>query len=147
MSERKYRQRGYMDDPRDRERPGQGSSNQAKREQAPRGQPPLAPKTPNMPGFRDVVRCARCGNVLTPPIGLDTRCERCGTELHSCAQCAHFDTGSRFECTQPIEARITPKDAKNACTFFGARVTMERETKSSGQAPTARQAFDDLFKF
>jgi hypothetical protein len=147
MSERKYRQRGYQDDPRDRERPGQGSSNQAKREQAPRGQPPLAPKTPNMPGFRDVVRCARCGNVLSPPIGLDTRCERCGSELHSCAQCAHFDTGSRFECTQPIEARITPKDAKNACTFFAARVTMERETKSSGQAPTARQAFDDLFKF
>jgi hypothetical protein len=147
MSERKYRQRGYQDDPRDRERPGQGSSNQAKREQAPRGQPPLAPKTPNMPGFRDVVRCARCGNVLSPPIGFDTRCERCGSELHSCAQCAHFDTGSRFECTQPIEVRITPKDAKNACTFFAARVTMERETKSSGQAPTARQAFDDLFKF
>jgi hypothetical protein len=147
MSERKYRQRGYQDDPRDRERPGQGSSNQAKREQAPRGQPPLAPKTPNMPGFHDVVRCARCGNVLSPPIGFDTRCERCGSELHSCAQCAHFDTGSRFECTQPIEARITPKDAKNACTFFAARVTMERETKSSGQAPTARQAFDDLFKF
>jgi hypothetical protein len=147
MSERKYRQRGYQDDPRDREKPGKGSSNQAKREQAPRGQPPLAPKTPNMPGFRDVVRCARCGNVLSPPIGFDTRCDRCGTELHSCAQCAHFDTGSRFECTQPIEARITPKDAKNACTFFSARVTMERETKSSGQAPTARQAFDDLFKF
>jgi hypothetical protein len=147
MSDRKYRQRGYQDDPRDRERPGQGSSNQAKREQAPRGQPPLAPKTPNMPGFRDVVRCARCGNVLSPPIGFDTRCERCGSELHSCAQCAHFDTGSRFECTQPIEARITPKDAKNACTLFAARVTMERETKSSGQAPTARQAFDDLFKF
>jgi hypothetical protein len=146
MSERKYRQRGYMDDPRDRERTSPGSP-QEKREYTPRGQPPLAPKTPNMPGFRDVVRCARCGHILSPPIGFDTRCDRCGSDLHSCAQCAHFDTGSRFECTQPIEARISPKDTKNACRLFEAKVTLERETKSSGQTPTARKAFDDLFKF
>ncbi len=148
MSDRKYRQRGYQDDPRDRERgSGSGKPPAAKREYTPRGQPPLAPKSPNMPGFRDVVRCARCGHVLSPPIGFETRCERCGAELHSCAQCAHFDTGSRFECTQPIEARVSPKDARNACTFFEARVTLERETKSPAGPPSARKAFDDLFKF
>jgi hypothetical protein len=148
MSDRKYRQRGYMDDPRDRERgPKAKPTGESTREQTPRGQPPLAPKSPNMPGFREVVRCARCGHVLSPPIGYETRCERCGTELHSCAQCAHFDTGSRFECTQPILARVSPKDAKNACTLFEARLTVERETKSSGGPPSARKAFDDLFKF
>jgi hypothetical protein len=146
MSDRKYRQRGYMDDPRDRDRERGAKPPQPKREQTPRGQTPLQPKTPNMPGFHEVVRCARCGHVLSPPIGFDTRCERCGAELHSCAQCAHFDTGSRFECTEPIPARISPKDAKNACTLFEARVTLERETKSTGPT-SARKAFDDLFKF
>ena len=99
-----------------------------------------------MPGFREVVRCARCGYVLSPPIGVDTRCARCGADLHSCAQCTSFDTGSRFECMQTIPARISPKDARNECTLFAARVTVERET-SSPPTSSARKAFDDLFKF
>jgi hypothetical protein len=56
-----------------------------------------------------------------------------------------FDTGAPLECLQTIPARISPKDARNACTFFEPRTTVERETKSA--APTsARTAFDDLFK-
>ena len=59
MSERKYRQRGYQDDPRE---PRREQKPAQKKEYAPRGQPPIAPRTFNMPGFREVVRCARCGN-------------------------------------------------------------------------------------
>jgi hypothetical protein len=153
MSERKYRQRGYQDEGRDRGRPRQDRPEGSPRPspatgRAPRGTPPDQPRRPNMPGFREVVRCARCGNVLSPPIGFETRCPRCGADLHSCAQCASFDTGSRFECMQPIDARISPKDARNACTLFEARVTVERETHSESAAPnSARKAFDDLFKF
>ena len=55
------------------------------------------------------------------------------------------DTGALFECQQTIPARVSPKDVRNACTFYEPRTTVERETKS--QAPTsARKAFDDLFK-
>jgi hypothetical protein len=61
MSERKYRQRGYQDEPRERTE----SRPQQKKEYAPRGQPPVSPKTFDMPGFREVVRCARCGHQLT----------------------------------------------------------------------------------
>ena len=60
--ERKYRQRGYQDEPREPRREHQPA---AKKEYAPRGQPPTAPKTFNMPGFREVVRCAPCGHELT----------------------------------------------------------------------------------
>ncbi len=141
MSDRKYRQRGYQDEPRDG---GLQKPPPPKREFEPRGRP-REPRAPNMPGFCEVVRCARCGNTLSAAIGDDTRCNRCGADLHACAQCVHFDTSRRFECTQPIPARISPKDARNACTFFEARVTVERETHSP--APhSARQAFDDLFK-
>jgi len=55
------------------------------------------------------------------------------------------DTGSALECQQPIPARISPKDTRNACTFFEPRTTVERETKSAPPA-SARKAFDDLFK-
>jgi hypothetical protein len=143
MSDRKYRQRGYQDDPRDRERASKPPAE--KRPQAPRGYGSREPRRMNMPGFRDVVRCARCGDVLSLPIAIGAQCPRCAADLHTCAQCASFDTSSRFECTQPVAERVSPKDTRNTCTFFEARVTVERETHST--APTsARKAFDDLFK-
>jgi hypothetical protein len=100
-----------------------------------------------MPGFREVLRCARCGFELTVASAWspDSQCQKCGADLHACAQCLHFDTGAPFECQQAIPARVSPKDARNACTFYEPRTTVERETKSVGQ-PSARKAFDDLFK-
>jgi hypothetical protein len=148
MSERKYRQRGYQDEPRDR-RPEQKP--EQKKEYAPRGQPPVQPKTFNMPGFREVVKCARCGAELTVAgaWGPTSQCPRCHSDLHSCAQCAHFDSSAPFECQRPIAARVSPKDARNECPHFEPRTTVERETKSSvspNSASGAKKAFDDLFK-
>jgi ribosomal protein S27E len=144
MSDRKYRQRGYQDSPREPRREERAPE---KKEYAPRGQPPIAPKTFNMPGFREVVRCARCGNELTVAAAssADGVCARCGMDLHACAMCMQFDTSAAFECQKPVPARVSPKDARNSCTFFEPRTTVERETKSP-PTTSARKAFDDLFK-
>lgn len=145
MSERKYRQRGYQDEPRTRTE----SHPPQKKEYAPRGQPPIAPKTFNMPGFREVVRCAPCGHQLTVASAWspEATCARCGAALHACAQCVHFDTSAPYECQRPVPARISPKDARNECALFEPRTTVERETGSTASGPSsARQAFDDLFK-
>lgn len=144
MSDRKYRQRGYQDEPREPRRENRPAE---KKDYVPRGQPPIAPKTFNMPGFREVVRCARCGGELTVAVAwsADGRCDRCGAELHACAQCVSFDSGAAFECQKPVPVRISPKDARNQCPLYEPRTTVERETRSV--APTsARKAFDDLFK-
>lgn len=143
MSDRKYRQRGYQDEARP-ERERQKPAGEA-RPHEPRGQPPLRPKTPNMPGFRDVVRCAGCGHVINDAITLLSTCSRCKADLHACGQCASFSPGNRFECTENIPARITPKDKQNACDLFSPRTTVERETGST-RPNDARSAFDDLFK-
>jgi hypothetical protein len=148
MSDRKYRQRGYQDADRERaERPK--AARPAPEPGAPAGARRISqdgPKTFNMPGYREVVRCAQCGNVGTADIGSDARCPRCGTDLHACAQCASFDPGSRFECMQTITARISPKNTRNACELFTPRTTVERET-TTPRTDSARKAFDDLFKF
>jgi hypothetical protein len=47
---------------------------------------------------------------------------------------------------QQVTARITPKNAKNACTLYAARTTVERET-TAPKVDGARKAFDDLFNF
>jgi hypothetical protein len=98
-----------------------------------------------MPGFREVVRCAQCGHLGDNDIGLASRCDRCGTDLHSCAQCSSFDPSSRFECMQPVAARVSPKNTGNSCSFFTPRATVERET-TTPRPNDARKAFDDLFK-
>jgi hypothetical protein len=148
MSDRKYRQRGYMEEePRGPKRaPGAGPQ----RTQAPGApgrvlQRAEGPKTPNLMAAHEVVKCSRCGNRITSDIGFDSRCNRCGADLHACSQCTSFNPGSRFECIENIPARITPKDARNGCTLFSPRTVIERQTGSA--APTsARKAFDDLFK-
>jgi hypothetical protein len=146
MSDRKYRQRGYQDEPRE-PRKGGGAP---KKEPAPRApgrllQDAAGPKTPNLMPAHEVFKCARCGNKLAVPVALDARCNRCGVDVHSCIQCVSFDTSARFECTQPITARVSPKDERNTCQLFSPRTTVERQTGSPGQT-SARQAFDDLFK-
>jgi hypothetical protein len=134
--DRKYRQRGYDDSRRDR--PARNNS-----------RPPetFGPKTPKLPGAHEVSRCANCGKVL--PTGFDPggKCAYCGTDLHSCKQCSYFDTSQRYECSQPIPARIARKDTKNVCTFYSPRVTLERQTApDSFRATDPRKAFEDLFK-
>ena len=148
MSDRKYRQRGYQDDDRDRQ-PKPEPKKPEREPGAPAGARRISqdgPKNINMPGFRHVVRCANCGNVVQDTIGPEARCARCGTDLHTCAQCESFDPGSRFECMQTITARVSPKNARNTCTLYSPRTTYERET-TAPKTDNARKAFDDLFKF
>ena len=145
MSDRKYRQRGYQDEPR---APSPRREKTAPEPKAP-GRPlqsESGPKTPNLMSAREVFRCARCGNLLATPVEPDTRCSRCGTAVHSCINCMAFDTSARWECTQhALTARVAPKDERNLCTLFSPRTTVERQTSTAGPT-TAKQAFDDLFK-
>jgi len=155
MSDRKYRQRGYQDEAKPRGPKGPAAPRPPK-ERAPGRllQDPAGPKTPNLMAAPEVLRCARCGHRLALDVGPDSTCSRCGHDLHSCVQCASFDTSARWECTQTLAARVAPKDARNACTLFAPRTTVERqtgtvgapaETGGAGQS-SARRAFDDLFK-
>jgi hypothetical protein len=147
MSDRKYRQRGYQDDDRGRTPRDQPSG--PKRPPEPRDpRMPRDPRVPNMPGFRDVFRCTRCGNLEAAQVGSESRCSKCGVDLHACIHCASFDAGARFECMQALTARVSPKDVKNDCRFYAPRLKVERETGSTASSgSSAKKAFDDLFKF
>jgi hypothetical protein len=136
MSDRKYRQRGYMEDDRARaERP--------KQPQAPRDRE--GPRSPKMMAFGQKVKCAACGATVQANVTFDTACPKCKADLHACRLCTYFDPGARFECRKPITAKILNKSARNNCDLFTARTVVERET-SSGKPTDARQAFANLFK-
>ncbi len=155
--DRKYGQRGYMNDGEGRER-GKAERPKEKPKGAPKGALRDIPRTVKMPGFQEVLRCSLCG-VIIPPIEIqpDSQCPKCKADLRTCKNCQHFDTGARFECTEQIPERITKKDLRNSCDLFMAKTSIERETRDSGgsantpaASPTnpsdARSAFDNLFK-
>lgn len=161
MSDRKYRQRGYQDDERNRQPRGQKPAPPKERAPGRVLQDERGPKTPNLMAAHEVFRCARCGNLLSLPVRLLDSCSKCGVDLHSCIQCVSFDTSARWECTQSdmIPARVAPKDARNDCRLMTPRTRVERQTStapsaapsstnasSSAASSSARKAFDDLFK-
>lgn len=74
---------------------------------------------------------------------------RCGADLHTCTNCKNFDTSARWECRETIDARISPKDARNECASFTPRVIRDLSADKGGRAATpddARKAFENLFK-
>ena len=136
MSDRKYRQRGYMDASQEREQ-------RAKAPQKPRERE--GPRSPKMMAYGQKVKCAACGATIETNISHDACCVKCNADLHTCRQCTFFDPASRFECRKPITARIVNKGGRNDCELFAARTIVERET-SSGSPTDPRQAFANLFK-
>ena len=135
MSDRKYRQRGYMEHNREPQRP--------KPQSEPRDRE--GPRSPKMMAFGETVKCTSCGAKAPASITFDSSCTKCNAELHSCRQCTYFDPSARFQCSKPITARIVNKNARNICELFTPRTVVERET-SSGPPTDARQAFAKLFK-
>lgn len=143
MSDRKYRQRGYQDDdeprgrrePRPRQEGGPG-----RLEGAPRG------RGVGVPG-EVAFKCARCGATIDDaPIAANAVCRACGSALHSCTNCAFFDTGSRFECRKPLEARVESKMKANTCPHFEPKTVRDLRSKTAGAPSDPRAAFDALFK-
>jgi hypothetical protein len=131
MEDRRYRQAGYKS-------AGSGQ---------PRREPPPPPRPAGTLKSRPLSRCAACGVVLPITAESLTACPSCRAELHACRQCAHFDTGHRFECTQPVPQRMADKSARNECPLFSIRVTVERDTSSGSVRPDeARRGFGNLFK-
>lgn len=139
MSERKYRQSGYMENDRSREqRPKQSQQPKPPRERE-------GPRSPRMMAFGEKVKCSACAATVQANVSLDATCPKCKADLHTCRQCTFFDPGARFECRKPITAKIMNKGGRNSCELFASRTVVERET-SSGKPTDARQAFANLFK-
>ena len=157
--DRKYGQRGYMDNSEGRDRERGADRPKEKPKGAPKGALRDIPRNVKMPGFQEVLRCSLCGVIVPPPVDIrpDSQCPKCKADLRTCKNCQHFDTGAQFECTERVPERITKKDVRNTCEFFRAKTSIERETRDSGGAPPvreasptnatdARSAFDNLFK-
>lgn len=144
----KYRHRGYKDTEW-KDKPGKSDR---KRE-------PLPPKTPEERQLRHmmertatlVLRCHECNHTAATDETVPTlaKCDHCAASLHVCRNCAHFDTGQRWQCSAPIESAVPEKTTANECALFSANTVLDATGRRAEVAETprgARAAFDDLFK-
>jgi len=163
--DRKYRQRGYQDSPRDYSGNGGPGRDERPRPQGPR--PPIdvtGPRLPRMVQSVTAARCYSCSTTLPTDVDFRGNCPKCGAALHCCKQCAHFEPSTRFQCLKPVLVRVAAKDQANSCELFKPRVTVARDSAHGGasngvgngahvpnppaprSATDARAAFDSLFK-
>jgi len=139
----KYRHKGYRDsEHKDRDRK----------------KDPPKPRTPEERQLRHmmersatlVLRCHQCSADAGGAEGVrsSSTCSSCGAALHVCRNCAHFDTGARWECKAPIEQQVLDKTAANECPLFKANTVLDATGRRSGGASPsdARALFDNLFK-
>jgi hypothetical protein len=139
MSDRKYKQRGYMDDgPREERRPAPQGPRQ--KPEGPRGRGLGAPT-------ETVFRCRVCGakQVLSGALGSEATCRECGNDLHTCSNCVHFDTSRPNECRKPVAQRVTSKTKRNTCELFAPNTVQEFGADKAAVSNDPRAAFDALF--
>jgi hypothetical protein len=123
------------------------------------------PRLPRLVHAVSASRCYNCSATLGPGVEFRGNCPKCGTALHCCKQCSHFEPSTRFQCLKPIPVRIAVKDQANECELFKPRVTVARDA-AHGPSPSppvngngagmndsvprsasdARAAFDNLFR-
>ncbi len=143
----KYRQRGYRNDEYEEDR----------REKRQTERPPDLGNREQTRSLRHaidretiiVTRCAKCGHqVPASQLEVDhaTTCSKCGTPLHSCRHCKHFDPDARFQCRENIDERIADKGAANECPVFKPVKALDATGRRANTAEDARSAFHDLFK-
>lgn len=92
-------------------------------------------------------QCARCGREapLEGALALDAVCSHCGSDLHTCTNCRHFDSAAPRQCRLDIPAPIPRKAARNECDLFEPRSV--QVFGSEGGVSDGRKAFDSLFDF
>lgn len=144
----KYRQKGYRDDEYEQDR---------KKEKRDQEKPPDLGNREQIRSLRHaidretvvVTRCGKCGfQVPSSQLEIDhqTACSKCGTPLHSCRHCKHFDPDARFECRESVQARIADKWAANDCSLFKPVQSLDATGRRANSAEDARNAFHNLFK-
>ena len=95
------------------------------------------------------MNCHHCGTEIKVErfVARTDECHKCGSDLHSCVNCANYEPSLSNRCREPNTEWIADREKANFCDFFTPRKTGQTTTRP-GASPKddARKAFDSLFK-
>ena len=92
-------------------------------------------------------RCHSCLKSLgiKTPAGRREICPFCGSDLHCCLGCVHYNIGSYNDCREPQAERVIEKDRSNFCDFFIFR-DVEMGGKGKDPRESSKTKMESLFK-
>jgi len=89
--------------------------------------------------------CWKCGADVRDepmPLGRETRCRVCQSDLHVCRQCGFYDTTKGKSCAEPVADEVRDKERANFCGYF----VIDANAHTAGDAAAAaRQQLESLF--
>ena len=94
--------------------------------------------------------CHSCGNEqifevkVGVKVGRRDSCPHCGSDLHVCKNCQHFDPNVHNQCKEPEAAFIRDRAEANFCTHFYFRDSEAWKVDKS--ADDAKKKLAALFK-
>jgi hypothetical protein len=77
-------------------------------------------------------------------IGFRDTCEKCGTDLHVCLNCAHYDSTAYNQCHEPNAEWVSDRERGNRCDYF--EYANRSHGSASAEQARAKSALEDLFK-
>jgi hypothetical protein len=94
-----------------------------------------------------VKKCYKCINDLgiKIPVGRREICPFCGSDLHCCHNCVHYNIGAYNDCREPQAERVIEKDRSNFCDFF---IFRDGEIIGKGKdfGESVKEKMESLFK-
>ena len=89
--------------------------------------------------------CWRCGTALENepmPLGRESRCRVCDSDLHCCKLCSFYDRSKAKGCAEPVANEVRDKERANFCGYFTLNKAAFHANDQAGQA---REALSALF--
>jgi hypothetical protein len=92
-------------------------------------------------------KCHSCLKVLEikTPVGRRELCPFCGSDLHCCLNCVHYNIGSYNDCREPQAERVIEKGRSNFCDFFDFRDAGTVD-KGKDSGDSTKTKMESLFK-
>jgi hypothetical protein len=98
-------------------------------------------------------QCHYCRLALSLDIQRKNRlCPTCGSDIHCCRNCTHFDESSSAKCREPHTPWVADRSSQNNCPFFEFRASSETSSHDTAcndinsEAERAKEAFRALFR-
>lgn len=94
-----------------------------------------------------MLSCYACGASLAEvrlPLSRHEYCPGCGTELHCCRMCRHYDGGRPNDCAENRAEPPSNKEGANFCDWFVPKAGIARTT-SARRNDDARAKLEALF--
>lgn len=100
-------------------------------------------------------QCHYCRLALSLDVQRKNRlCPNCGSDIHCCRNCIHFDEDSSEKCKEPNSPWVRDRATQNSCPFFefrpaaggDANAKSKEQSNADSEAERAKEAFRALFR-